>query len=368
MTFICAMQKRSIDLNSFTNDHSFYGELHLLATVKNFNLQAIRKRYLDSKKNKSALTGSVERRPPALGGLVTCRLKGGQVLDFKVLSEMKEPRGIASHQGKLAYSSENVVHLIQKGEKRAFTDPWFSYIHTVDFSADGMRILVSSSGFDAIFEYDIEKSERSYEWWAWENGFDQGKDPKTGEAVTLSRKAKPGMEQVKVISDPVKDVLPTAMRAAFINSVEYDRFSGHDLIATFFHEGAVYLIDRATGKASKILTDLKNPHGGMHTDQGFMVTSTRSGEVVIEEKELETRYIFSNLPEKPAGLEGEEWLQNSKLLSDGSILTIDSNRTSFIIFHPEKELIDLIPYPDHLAIQDLILCEAEDLERWELLI
>ena len=52
-----------IDLSQFQRDHSFYGELNLLLTVKSFDLQAIRKRYLASKKNKRA--GSVERRKVA---------------------------------------------------------------------------------------------------------------------------------------------------------------------------------------------------------------------------------------------------------------------------------------------------------------
>jgi hypothetical protein len=86
--------------------------------------------------------------------------------------------------------------------------------------------------------------------------------------------------------------------------------------------------------------------------------------VVLKGKESETRFSFCELPMKPKGLEREEWLQNSKHLEDGSILTIDSNRTAFIIFHPQKEFLDIIPYPDHLALQDLILCTAADLENW----
>jgi hypothetical protein len=358
------MQRSTIDLNTFKRDHTFYGELHLMATVKNFDLQAIRKRYLESKKNKSALTGSVERRPPAMGGLVACRLDKGQLLDYKVLSAMKEPRGIASSKGQLAYSSENVVHLIKDGQKKDINDPWFSYIHTVDFSKDGKRILVSSSGFDVIFECDVETGHRTYEWWAWENGFDKGKDPKTGEATRLSRVDLAATGPMMVISDPTRDVLPTAMRAAFINSVEYDKENEQKMIATFFHEGAVYRIDRGTGHASKVISNLKNPHGGMNVDNGYMATSTRGGEVVLKQVEAETRYLFQDLPNKPKGLEKEEWLQNSKRLDDGSILTIDSNRTAFIIFHPQKELLDIIPYPDNLALQDLIICTGDDIEDW----
>ena len=362
------MQVEYIDLSTFKRDSSFYGELDLLVTVKNFDLQAIRARYLASKKNKNSLTGSVERRPPAEGGLVSFQLYNGKVAQYNVLSQMKEPRGIASHKDVLSYSSENEVFIIKDGKKCVLNDPWFSYIHTVDFSADGKRLLVSSSGFDVLLEYDLSSMKRCAEWWAWENGFAEGKDPKTGETIILSRKPIGGEAQVKVISDPVKDALPTAMRAAFINSAEFDRVSSGKYIATFFHKGAIYSIDSITGQAKMIISDLKNPHGGMHLDRGYLATSTRSGHVVIQEKDIEKRFDFNSLDAKPEGLEGEEWLQNSKMLSDGSILTIDSNRTAFVIFHPEKKVIDLIPYPNHLALQDLLVSSKEQIELWKELI
>lgn len=87
--------------------------------------------------------------------------------------------------------------------------------------------------------------------------------------------------------------------------------------------------------------------------------------MVVQEKHLETRYSFRELDAKPVGLEGEEWLQNSKVLSDGSIITIDSNRTSFVIFHPEKKVYDLIPYPDNIAVQDMLICRKDHAERWK---
>ncbi len=362
---ICDMRIESIELSSFERETSFYGELQILSTVKNFDLQAIRDRYLKSKNNKNSLTGSIERRPPALGGLVSFSLKAGKLFSFETLTEMKEPRGIASHNGTLAFSSENEVFILTNGVIKKLTDPWFSYIHTVDFSADGKRLLVSSSGFDVLLEYDLKTLTRCSEWWAWENGFDEGKDPKTGNSVRLSRVPMIGINNLRLIQDPEKDVLPTAMRAAFINSAEYDRVKEGFLIATFFHKGAIYSIETITGQAKEIINDLKNPHGGMHLPGRYLATSTRSGHVVVQEKHLETRYSFRELDAKPVGLEGEEWLQNSKVLSDGSIITIDSNRTSFVIFHPEKKVYDLIPYPDNIAVQDMLICRKDHAERWK---
>ena len=62
-----------IDLSQFQKDHTFYGELNFLLTVKSFDLQAIRKRYLASKKNNRS--GSVERRKSSFRRTCFCDIK-----------------------------------------------------------------------------------------------------------------------------------------------------------------------------------------------------------------------------------------------------------------------------------------------------
>ena len=80
-----------------------------------------------------------------------------------------------------------------------------------------------------------------------------------------------------------------------------------------------------------------------------MATSTASGEVRVNDD----TFLFQNLANKPSELAEMEWLQNSKRIND-FIVTIDSNRTSFVVFHPEKKLYDIIPYNDNWAVQDMI--------------
>lgn len=358
------MNESRIDISEFTRVAGPSHPLTLLVTVKNFDLQAIRARYLASKESGKGRTGSVERRPVADGGLVRFDISETGVLTNQVIKRLKEPRGIAQHGEQLAFSSEKEVILVGPSEVKTLKDPWFSYIHTVDFNAKGDRILVSSSGFDAIMEYDTEGFRKTYEWWAWEHGFHKGIDPETGAPVRLSRVPLPKEESVKVISDPERDVLPTAMRAAFINSVEYDRHDEQHMLATFFHEGSCYRIDRTDGSAELVISGMKNPHGGTSIPNGYMATSTRSGEVMIVTEGREDVLSFQSVPGKPTGLESEEWLQNTKAMDDGSIITIDSNRTSFIIINPSAKTYAVIPYPDHMAIQDLIISSKEIIDRW----
>ena len=342
-----------IDISQFRRDSSFYSELNLLLTVKSFDLQAIRIRYLASKKKNRA--GSVERRKVALGGIVSVLLKNGQSSEQRVLSTLKEPRGIDFHKGQLAISSENkayvltdTIHIIQ--------NDWFSYIHTVEFSPfNDAQLLISSSGYDCVFEYDWQKNRCEWEWFAWENGMCQGKDPQTNKPLYLTR----NKEQFKfwekegrnalLVEDPLTQVLPTAKRAAFINSVSYHQSKEGVLLATLFHQGSVAHINQNTGEIAVVMDGLRNPHGGWQSANVLMATSTASGEVMLNND----TFIFQNLANKPVELGKMEWLQNSKRIKD-FIVTIDSNRTSFVVFHPEKQLYDIIPYNDNWAVQDMV--------------
>ena len=353
-----------IDLSKFTFSNSFYDELELVLTVKNFNLQEIRERYLKSKKQGvTGKTGSVERRKPSNGGIVRLKLKAGKVLDYKVIKELKEPRGIVHKNGIIAFSAENEVYIVRENKIEVIKNKWFSYIHTLDFNEDASRILISSSGFDCIFEYDIDTLEKTYEWFAWENGFNIGHDPKTGNDILLSREpVKTALKNV-VITDPNKQVLPTAMRAAFINSVVYDAADYSKMLATFFHEGKVYSIDMKSGKSTTVISNMRNPHGGMRIEDGtYMATSTGTGEVVSINNMVETRFLFKELSGKPKELGDMEWLQNSKVI-ESNIITIDSNRTSFVIFNAEKKLIDTIAYDANLAIQDMVECTLSNTQE-----
>jgi len=342
-----------IDISQFRRDSSFYGELNLLLTVKSFDLQAIRKRYLASKKNNRA--GSVERRKVALGGIVSVSLKNGQSLEERVLSTLKEPRGIDFHKGKLAISSENkayvltdTIHVIQ--------NDWFSYIHTVEFSPfKDVNLLISSSGYDCVFEYNWQQKTCEWEWFAWENGMCQGKDPETNKPLYLTRDKKQFKSWNKegvnslLVDDPLTQALPTAKRAAFINSVSYHQSKEGVLLATLFHQGSVAYINQKTGEIVVIMDGLRNPHGGWQSKNILMATSTASGEVRLNDDS----FIFQNLADKPVELGEMEWLQNSKKIKD-FIVTIDSNRTSFVVFHPKKQLYDIIPYNDNWAVQDMV--------------
>ncbi len=362
------MNIEHIDISKFRRESTFYGELDLLLTIKNFDLQSIRQRYLKSKKNVSGRAGSIERREVGNGGLATLKLGGSQILNCEVLAQLKEPRGIDRKEGILAFSSENKVFSVSKKEIKEISDSWFSYIHTVDISSDGTKILISSSGFDCIFEYDLLSGEKSSEWFAWENGINKGVDPETGEEVLLTRDKELAKEYVAsgfnhlLITDPKNQVLPTAKRAAFINSVVYDKHNLGQGLATFFHEGTVNQIDFKSGNTKVILSDMVKPHGGKNFDSVYLATSTGSGEIILGNHIEQRRFSVVNLPGKPGFLQDMEWLQNT-FSANSFLIAIDSNRTSFVILDPENGLYDMIPYDPSWAVQDAVSGNVSEIEK-----
>ncbi len=356
------MPKRtSVDISTFTRSSAFYPAIPLILTVKSFDLQAIRKRYLASKTNKSGKAGSVERRKPSEGGIASLTLSAGQLQHETILCRTAEPRGIDSNDQYLGIANEQAVYIIdQVGSCTTLQNPWFSYIHTVQFHPKKQNhILISSSGFDLIQEYNFKTKELDFEWLAWEHGFDTAHDPKTGKNLHLTRNTtyaeqlKKKGENYLLIEQPSTDTLPTANRAAFINSVTYHPAKPELLLATFFHEGKVYQIDKVSGKAKAVLTGLKNPHGGHIHHQEIIATSTGTGEIIVKKGDSVTAFSTANLPGKPPELGKMEWVQNT-LSTKEYLIAIDSNRTSFIIIHPQKKMYDIISYNNNWAVQDMI--------------
>jgi hypothetical protein len=345
-------------LKEWQRDSQFYGELKLLLTIKSFDLQAIRKRYLESKKNASGKGGSVERRAVSLGGLSQVSICNGRLEADWIKEDLKEPRGLASAANKWAYSVEDQVIVYDASQKYTFTYPWFSYIHTVNFhSKKSDCLLVTSSGFDCVFEFNYKTGLLNWEWFSWEHGLDLGHS-KDGQAIHITRKEevyneyRGQGEAALLISDPKVDHLPTAQRAAFINTAVYD--GGSSFLATLFHEGTVRSVSIEDGKSEILLSGMKSPHGAKRLkSENILCTNTGAGEVwLLGEGHLQ-RFIFEGLRGKAEAMQGVEWLQNT-ISIDSFFITIDANRNALVVFDPTREIYDLIPFSADWAVQDLV--------------
>lgn len=335
----------------------FYKSVDLIVTIKSFDLQAIRQRYLRSKQNTSGKSGSVERRKVSLGGLAHLKITGGELEVKSLIKDLREPRGIAQDQGRLAISLEDRVLIFEDGRSYQLQYPWFSYIHTLNFHpSQAERILVTSSGFDSFFEFDFRSGKLLKEWFSWEHGLDIGHN-KEGEEVRITRDkevAKSYKNQGLAhlfIADPGQDHLPTAQRAAFINTARYA--DEESVYCTLFHEGTLRRVEIRSGDSEILLSGMKSPHGGQKLSNGpLLCTNTAGGEVWLKmHGELEC-FSFQGLAGKAPEMEGVEWIQNT-LAHEGIFISIDANRNTLVVFDPEKECYDLLPFDPNWAIQDL---------------
>ncbi len=357
------MGKEIIDMRDLATDHSFFGKQTLLLAVKSFDLQAIRKRYLASRKRSKS--GSVERREPANGGLVLLEIENGIIIKTDIVARLKEPRGIDIGRRLAAVSSEDRIFVFSKNGSHPdeIDYQWLSYIHTVRFNEHESRLLVSSSGVDSLLEFDCGSGEILWEWDAWENGFDCGENPDTGEkhyltrspakAEELSRKGKKPL----LVTDPKKEPLPTALRAAFMNSAEYD--TDGNILTTLFHHGQVMKVDYRSMSTEVLAEGLAKPHGGMPFRDGYLVTDTGGGRVVLRSKNGTVGYDFSRLPGKAEEVKELEWLQFSRN-KDSMIATLDSNRTAIVFFDIVAGKKMIVPYDPNWALQEFVFVTKDN--------
>ncbi|MCK5683281.1 hypothetical protein KAJ27_04140, partial [bacterium] len=298
---------------------------------------------------------------PALGGLVYVHINQGKIKQLEILAEYPEARGLDYKNNKILISSENTVYEIDLNKKKIknFDNPWFSYIHTVKYNGLADRFLVASSGVDTIIECDADNGKEINQWNAWEKGMDEGENPKTGEKHYLTRDPKRARfleekgKKVFLIQNPQKEQLPTAMRAAFINSAEYDE-SGRILL-TFFHEGYVkrFSFNKTETETETVFKEMQKPHGARQCGSSYIVTDTAGGKVLMLSKETLLNYDFNQLSGKSSEMADMEWLQTSHCLGN-VIVTVDSNRHSLVFISPKNKKRLLVPFNDNWAVQDLV--------------
>ena len=125
--------------------------------------------------------GRVAARPYVLGIVAAFSLDNDRfdwsLVESKWVFSVVEPYGVDTRGNKIALATASSVRLIDinSGKERGCQNPWLNQGHTVEFSADGKKLLVGSSGFDAVFEFDTVSGKVIWEWFAWDHGFERSK-------------------------------------------------------------------------------------------------------------------------------------------------------------------------------------------------
>jgi len=280
-----------------------------------------------------------------------------------------EPYAVDVWGDKMALSGGNYVSLIDidTGKATPCQHAWLRQTHTVQFSADGTRLLVASAGFDAAFEFDTTTGEVVWEWFAWDHGFDRSK---LGHYVVRSAarcKTLAAMgHEVLLVGDPEKYPfgIPTRQKPAHLNSACYD--SDGKILVTLFHQGAGYVVDRNTGEARQVISGLINPHKLSRRKRGgYFISDTRRGKLIFLDEKHRPKYEVA-LTGTPGGVRSpqlSEYLQNATELRDDLFACIDIHRSSLWLIDVKRRKYRGIKFPVEWSMHDVASLEPEHLFR-----
>jgi hypothetical protein len=259
----------------------------------------------------------------------------------------------------MALATANDVRLIDMdtGEARSCQNPWLNQAHTVEFSADGKKLLVGSSGFDAVFEFDTASGEVVWQWFAWDHGFDRSK---LGHYVVRSaarcRTLAAMGHEVLLVDDPAKYEfgIPTRKSPAHLNSACYD--SDGRILVTFFHQGAGFIVDRSTGEAQEVISGLINPHKlSRRRHGGYFISDTRKGKLIFVDENYRhvSEITLAGTPGIQRSPQLSEYLQNATELRDDLFACIDIHRSSLWLIDVKRRRYRGIKFPVEWSVHDV---------------
>jgi hypothetical protein len=307
--------------------------------------------------------GRVAARPYVLGIVAAFSLAHDRfdwsLVESKWAFSAVEPYGVDARGNKMALATANSVRLIDMdtGEGRFCQNPWLNQAHTVDFSADGKKLLVGSAGFDAVFEFDTASGEVVWEWFAWDHGFDRSK---LGHYVVRSaarcRTLAATGHEVLLVDDPAKYEfgIPTRQKPAHLNSAGYD--SDGRILVTLFHQGAGYVVDRKTGEAQEVISGLVNPHKLSRRKRGgYSISDTRRGKLIFLDEKYRPQYeiALAGTPGIERSPQLSEYLQNTTELREDLFACIDIHRSSLWLIDVKRRRYRGIKFPVEWSVHDV---------------
>jgi hypothetical protein len=313
--------------------------------------------------------GRVAVRPYVMGIVAAFPLTHDRfdwtLAESKWVFSVVEPYGVDAWGSKMALATASSVRLldINTGHGKICQNPWLNQGHTVEFSKDGKRLLVGSSGFDAVFEFDTASGELVWEWFAWDHGFDRSK---LGHYVVRSpercRELETIGQEVLLVEDPGKHPfgIPTRQKPAHLNSACYD--SEGRILVTLFHQGSGYIVDRRTGEAKEVISGLINPHKlSRRKGGGYFISDTRRGKLIfIDANYRRTNEIaLEGTPGIARSPQLSEYLQNTTELREDLFGCIDIHRSCLWLIDVRRRVYRGIKFPVEWSVHDVASLRQE---------
>lgn len=350
---------KTIDLNSFGNTPDVMDGQKWVYIVKSCDQVARRQRMISAFKKGSVM--GLDQRPVADGLLFEASFSKGQ-LQVNRSKAFREPRHIRAAPSGNGYWLTEIDRLLQLDDAyevvREIRNDLFAFLHTIDFSADGKRALICSTGYDTLLEIDLQTGAEIYRWNAWSHGFNPDKE---NNWLTLDeREAEQYRQQghnVKLVKPSQTNPHGTIMhhKTAHPNAAIYDVTDPDAILVSIAWSGTIYSIDRKTGKTTPRTQLSAMPHGLAPYKDGWCVTDTTRGAWVRYSAGWQkTEDILShNLPFKCAESEDREWLQQAMRVNDDQLLYLDANRGIIAADLQRKAYTCYLPDPNY-CIQDAL--------------
>jgi len=357
------------DIASYCEDPAAFAACIAYLVVKSQD-QLERRRQLIAAVERGRI-GRIEERPVAEGLIVLTAIEPGRRIDRSsgaTVLRFREPRGLVRlKDGTLLVAEiDRVAHIGPGGgELREYRHPLFAFLHSIEVAADQRRLLVVSSGYDALIEIDLVSGETLWEWITWEHGFNPSED-----GVYLARRPERHRELVAQglaarLLQPERlgaHGLMTSERTNHPNSACYDPRDPSKVLATLGHSGEVVEIDRRDGSWRRVVAGLASmPHGIEPYGSGWLVTDTLRGDCWLLSRgfELERKLAFGRLPGKPPELAGNEWLQVVRPLAQGIFIGLDANR-GLVLVDPTRRRYALVPVDEDWCVHWCVPADAGD--------
>jgi len=246
------------------------------------------------------------------------------------------------------------------------TYPYFAFLHTIDLSTDGRYALITSSGYDAVFELEVNTGDVERSWFAWDHGFNPDGDGVWLAADKETYNAYCGEGKEALLVDPAdygRQGLLTARRTAHPNMAVYDPYDDErSFLLCIGHNGEIYRVDRETHATTKVFeAGAQMPHGLRPYQDGWCLTNTVKGEwwVLTKDFELHEVYSVAEMSGKVPGTENVEWVQQVVPWDERHVLFIDANR-GLIAVDLEEQAYTIYQPDSNWCIQDAVkLDEAQ---------
>jgi len=359
--------------SDFCPDETLGIGLPALVLVKGTDQAERRQRLLETYNRDGKFLGRKEMREFSAGFVFSCRL-GSSIEDVEGAIWSKallEPRFADFSDNKLILCEPGDINLIdlETFQEQTIRHPLFGSLHSAVVDREGDKLLIASTGYDSLIELGLETHQEAWRWTAWQNGYHVSP---CGALLTASKKQFIDLKEKGIETFYVGDLdrfgdfgLPTAYRTTHVNSAIYDEKNSDSILATFFHQGFVVRISKATGESEILMEGLRNPHGLKRTGSGYIVTDTKSGIwfQTNEDFQVIQEVNFQEFPGKLEGLDNLEWLQCVSEFPEGLFVGVDANRASAIIFDPNNRKYNQLSINPEWSVQSILSLTEENFQK-----